>query len=244
MTGRSVGIATGRSDVSSKSMRMQANLDALTAVERSLLEGEMEAEEMESRSSSPLAQLMASRAASRGATHRSAADPMQPGVEAAALNPAAFAAAAASASVGAGAQMNLPLSDKAKGALEAFDAMSIGGLVLAIDGEEVALRTTAPPNISTSGLKLMLPDEPCYVLYRWDGGGGVVGAEHILFLFLRPESAPLRQKILHASSMWPLIQKLQAGGVAITKSIEGIERDDLSDKELASEMEALHLSER
>ena len=108
---------------------------------------------------------------------------------------------------------------------------------------KVALRTTAPPNINTSGLKLMLPTT-CYVLYRWDGGGGVVGAQHILFLFLRPESAPLRQKILHASSMWPLIQKLQAGGVAITKSIEGIERDDLSDTELASHMEALHLSER
>ena len=62
-------------------------------------------------------------------------------------------------------------------------------------------------------------------------------AEAIFFLFMRPEAAPMRAKMLHASAVRPLVTRLSDEyGVAMSKVVEGLERDELDEAELTNQL--------
>ena len=63
-----------------------------------------------------------------------------------------------------------------------------------------------------------------------------LGASAVLFLYMCDESAPVKVKMLHASTKGPLLTSLAAQGFQVDKSIEGVEAAELSDEELTSQM--------
>lgn len=134
--------------------------------------------------------------------------------------------------------LQLPVSSEAHGALGAFCAGELGAVCLAIDGEAIALRAVAPPRTGSAALRAALPNEACFVLYRWchthaDGGE----KEATLLLFMRPEEANMRAKMLHASACRPLVQRLQAEyAVTVARVAEGLELDEVHDKELHAQL--------
>ena len=84
----------------------------------------------------------------------------------------------------------------------------------------------------------LVPSSPCYCLMRWvhekEGlASGLVAAT--LLCLVRPENAPLRSKMLHASSMRPFLGALAERGIEVAKGIE-IEPDELTHKELYSQL--------
>ena len=58
-----------------------------------------------------------------------------------------------------------------------------------------------------------------------------------LGFFCRPEEAPLRAKMLHASSLRPLLGRLRGEyAIEIRKSIEGLEPDEVNEEQLQREL--------
>ena len=94
-----------------------------------------------------------------------------------------------------------------------------------------------------SALQASVPDECSYVLYRWvheqESAEGAPPASTAadLLLFMRPEDAPMRSKMLHASALRPLEAALtQNHGMVVTKSIENLEPHELTDAGLYKEL--------
>ena len=51
-----------------------------------------------------------------------------------------------------------------------------------------------------------------------------------------PEDAPVRAKMLHASTKGPFLNALTAGGLEIAKSVEGLETAELTEAELTTQL--------
>lgn len=142
--------------------------------------------------------------------------------------------------------LTFPLANDALAAIESFKAGTLGALIVSISGEQIVLRSAVPSHhaaVVASALRASVPDECCYVLYRWvhersgTQGAPPASAASDLLLFLRPEDAPMRSKMLHASALRPLEAALtQEHGVAVTKSIENLEPHELTDAGLYKEV--------
>lgn len=173
--------------------RMWANRWMLTDVERMSLEGEREAR-------------------ARNAAYKARKEAMQ--AEASSSVPAAAAPIPAPP-----ASLKFPLTNTALSAAETFIGGGNSGFVLAIEEEVLVLRETIHKTQTMDGLREQLENEPCFVLFHWEHEWQGERRQATLFMFVRPEDAPLRQKMMHASSMRPLVTNLQAKGVEITKVI-------------------------
>ena len=201
-------------DPDDKFERMWANRGALTDIERMRLEGEYEARAR--------------------ATH-SKANPR--GRAANANAPGASVRGASKAEAPAGAmQLKFPLTSEASEALQAFRVGASGGVVLAIEGEELVLRGKVGPSTRAAGIRGAVANEPCYVLWRWEHEREGRPVTSTLLVYIRPEGAPLRAKMIHASSMRPLVESVRALGVEVSKSIDGLEPEELSEGELAKQL--------
>ncbi len=77
------------------------------------------------------------------------------------------------------------------------------------------------PSIDVGSLSSALPaDVPSYSLYRWSHESDGAARDATLFIYVRPECAPVRAKMLHASSKAAVVQSLGGLGVEIEKSLE------------------------
>ena len=104
------------------------------------------------------------------------------------------------------------------------------------EGERLELKGTQPPKTAAVTLRGAIGKEPCYVIYRYEHEHDGAARSAVVFLFMRPEDAPLRGKMLHASSMRPFVASLQASGLEIAKVIEGLELHEVNDKELNAQL--------
>ena len=97
---------------------------------------------------------------------------------------------------------------------------------------------TAPPKAKPSAVRGALPaNTPCFCLYRWAHSHDGAETDVTLLLFCRPEEAPLRAKMLHASSLRPLLGRLRGEyAIEIRKSIEGLEPDEVNEEQLQREL--------
>ena len=74
-------------------------------------------------------------------------------------------------------------------------------------------------------------------MYRWQHQHPTeaTATSSVVFIYLCPENAPVRSKMLHASTKGPFLKAL---GLEIAKSIEGVEAEELSDAELTRQVYA------
>ena len=113
-----------------------------------------------------------------------------------------------------------PLSADASAQLDAFAAGTVAMVALSIEGETIALRR-AEADLPLASLAAALPtDEPSYCVFRWahERDGGAVAP--VLFVYMCPEDAPVRGKMLHASSKASMVQPasdVQLSGAATTE---------------------------
>jgi twinfilin-like protein len=130
-----------------------------------------------------------------------------------------------------------PMAEPARAALARFRDGALGLLVLAIEDELVVSRATAEAAPAAGELAARLEaSSPCYVLYRWAHERAAAATSAVLFLYMCPEDAPVKQKMLHASSKGAMLQTIGAEGATVAKSLEGIEPAELSDATLATEL--------
>jgi len=132
------------------------------------------------------------------------------------------------------AGLKFPITSDASAALADFASAKVGILILAIDREQVVLKASAPP-AEPAALAAMLPAEPCYCLYRWSHSRAAEGSA-VVFMYMCPEDAPVRGKMLHASSKGAILASLPAHGVEVAKTIEGLEPAEISEAELTSQL--------
>ena len=106
--------------------------------------------------------------------------------------------------------LSFPLTVDAKSQLDDFIAGGIGVLLLAIEGETVALRATAASGTSPSQLDALVDPTQgaCYCLYRWAHERDGSARAPVVFLYFCPEGAPIRSKMLHASTKGQFITAL------------------------------------
>ena len=145
---------------------------------------------------------------------------------------------AAGDKVSSAAGLSFPMTADAKAALGAFEAGSVGVLLLAIVGEQVTLRAQAASATPAELAKLIPAGDACYCLYRWAHERDGAQTSATLFLYMCDEAAPVRTKMLHASTKGPFLQSLAAGGLAVAKAIEGVEPSELGDAELTRQLYA------
>ena len=130
-----------------------------------------------------------------------------------------------------------PTTDEAQAELGRFASGAVGLVVLAIANERITLQATAAAGTPPTGLAAHLPAAaPCYCLYRWSHEREGAAASATLFLYMCPEDAPVRGKMLHASSKSAVLQSLPALGIEVGKSIEGLEPAELTDEELSTQL--------
>lgn len=144
---------------------------------------------------------------------------------------------AASGKVG-GSNMAFPPTAEARAGLEAFRAGTAGVLVLAIEGETVGCLASQPAADAAALGGLLPAASPCYVVYRWAHERDGAPASAVLFLFVCPEESPVRAKMLSASSKGAVLASVQAAGVEVAKSIEGLEPKELCEAALVDEVYA------
>ena len=132
--------------------------------------------------------------------------------------------------------LKFPLTAEASAALDAFKAGTLGAVVVAIEREKFVLRSKVAPGTAPNSLRAHVPHEPCYCLYRWAHEREGAKAVATLFLYMRPEEAPIRAKMLHASSKGPFLASLTASGLEVTKAIEGLEEHELTAAGLSNEL--------
>ena len=128
--------------------------------------------------------------------------------------------------------LSFPMTEPAKAGLSAFVAGTTGVLLLAIDKETIVCKASAPAGTPQDVAALLPAAEPCYCLYRWKHDREGVSATAVLFAYFCPDEAPVRLKMLHASTKGAMLQSLPSLGVEVTKSIEGLEVSELTDAEL------------
>ena len=197
--------------------RMWANRWMLTPIERMSLEGEREGR--------------ARTAAYKARKEAEASAALTGGGEGGAS--AAPAAAPAAAPPG----LKFPMSNEASLALQTFLSEGNGGFVLAIEDEMLLLRTTLHRAQSLASVCADLEDDsPSFVILRWAHEWKGETKLATLLVFVRPEDAPLRQKMVHSSALHPLVRSLQASGLAFTKVVDGLERDEVNDSELCKQL--------
>ena len=146
------------------------------------------------------------------------------------------AAEAASGKITSIAGLNFPFTSEATAGLDAFKLGSLACLILAIEAETIVQRASAAPAAAApaSVQALLPPAAPCYVLYRWAHERNGASASSVLFLFMCPEDAPIRDKMVHASTKTPFVTALSDLGIA--KSIEGLEASELTEAELTKKL--------
>lgn len=150
----------------------------------------------------------------------------------------AMAAESAAGNITSVAGLTFPMSADAEVGLAAFRGGTLGALVLSIEGETMVKKADAPAPTTVAALKALVPAEPCYCLYRWPHEREAAPTTALVFLYICPEDAPVRAKMLHASTKGPFVTGLQASGLEIVKSVEGVEAAELSDAELTSQLYA------
>jgi twinfilin-like protein len=146
-----------------------------------------------------------------------------------------MAAEAAAGKVSSVAGLTFPQTAEASEGLSELLGGKIGALLLSIDGETLTQRGRAE-SVGVAEVKALLPAEPCYCLYRWSHERDGAQNSALLFLYICPEDAPVRAKMLHASTKGPFITQLEAAGFEFAKSIEGIEAAELTDAELTTQL--------
>ena len=124
--------------------------------------------------------------------------------------------------------LSFPLDEAAKSGFATFVTGETDVLILGIDAETIVCRATAPAT-PVAALVPMLPAEPCYCLYRWTHEREGSSKTSVLFMYLCPEEAPVRAKMLHASTKSTIVQSLPSLGIEVAKSIEGLERSEITD---------------
>ena len=99
-----------------------------------------------------------------------------------------------------------PLSADASAQLDAFAAGTVAMVALSIEGETIALRR-AEADLPLASLAAALPtDEPSYCVFRWAHERDGAAVAPVLFVYMCPEDAPVRGKMLHASSKASMVQ--------------------------------------
>ena len=149
---------------------------------------------------------------------------------------ASAAAEAAGSKVTNFGGLSFPLSAEAQTGLDAFKSAALAALVLAIEGETVVQRASAAAATLAEVQKLLPTAAPCYLLYRWAHEREGSSTSACLFLYMCPEDAPVRAKMLHASTKGPFLNALTAGGLEIAKSVEGLETAELTEAELTTQL--------
>ena len=101
---------------------------------------------------------------------------------------------------------SLPSSADASAQLDAFAAGTVAMVALSIEGETIALRR-AEADLPLASLAAALPtDEPSYCVFRWAHERDGAAVAPVLFVYMCPEDAPVRGKMLHASSKASMVQ--------------------------------------
>ena len=158
-----------------------------------------------------------------------------------------------------------PLSADASAQLDAFAAGTVAMVALSIEGETIALRR-AEADLPLASLAAALPtDEPSYGVFRWAHERDGAAVAPVLFVYMCPEDAPVRGKMLHASSKASMVQPasdvqlsgaaafattprsahttrppqvdgLASLGIAVEKSLEVTEASDLDEAAVTAEV--------
>lgn len=147
-----------------------------------------------------------------------------------------MAVEAAGEKLSSAAGLSFPMTADAAAAFAAFKAGSVGVLLLAIAGEQVTLKAQADAASPAELAKLIPAGDACYCLYRWSHERDGAPTTAVLFLYMCDESAPVRSKMLHASTKGPFLQSLGASGLEVAKAIEGVEPSELTEAELSSQL--------
>ena len=132
----------------------------------------------------------------------------------------------------------LPTTPEASTALSGFKDGSLGVLVLAISGETVGLKASAAAATPTELQGHIPKGDACYCLYRWAHERNGESKSSVLFLYMCAEEAPVRTKMLHASTKGPFLSSLASMGLEVVKAIEGLETSELTDAELTGQVYA------
>ena len=144
---------------------------------------------------------------------------------------------AAGAKTTSAAGLTFPLVPDAAAALEQFKSGALAALLLAISNETIVLKGSAASATPAELQPLIPPADACYCLYKWAHERDGAASTALLFLYMCAEEAPVRSKMLHASSKGPFINSLKdAHGLEVAKSIEGVETGELTDAELTTQL--------
>ena len=125
----------------------------------------------------------------------------------------------------------LPRTPEVDSAVGRFAGGELALLVLGIEGEHVVLRESAAVASASDVVAHLPPATPCYVLYRGDTGvhSPSSGMGAVTFVYICPEETPIRSKMLHASSKAAVLQTINADGITVDRSFEGVEAHELTD---------------
>ena len=118
------------------------------------------------------------------------------------------------------ASMSFPVTPGAADAIGQFRDGAIGLLVLGIEGETVAVRSSQPAATMDEVVAAAPTDAPSYSLYRWAHEHEGEARAAVVFVYVCPEGSPVRAKMLHASSKSSVLGGLAEAG-ARTPGISG-----------------------
>lgn len=128
------------------------------------------------------------------------------------------------------AGLAFPLVAAASAKVDEFSKGSAALVVLEIIDEQIQLKG-AGSAAAASDVRSAVPSaEPSYALFRWGAEGKVI------FIFTCPDDAPVRAKMLHASSKSSMLEGLQAFGVTVDKSLEINDPADVTEEWLEAEV--------
>jgi hypothetical protein len=124
------------------------------------------------------------------------------GVERLKMEADAMQAVEAAGSKVSGVGLSLPTTPDAAAALASFREGTCGVVILAVAKETVTLISQHDGAGTTpEQLRPLIPSsDACYVLYRWAHEREGAATSAVLFLYMCAESAPVRSKMLHAST--------------------------------------------
>jgi len=145
-------------------------------------------------------------------------------------------AASTSTKVSSVGGLAFPFSAEASEQVSALVGGAAALVLLSIQAEQVVLRSAAPTATVADLVGALPPSEPCYALLNYAHERDGAPCMAVVFLYVCPEESPVKLKMLHASSKGSVLQALEAQGVSVAKSLEGVEASDLSSDLLEAEL--------
>mmetsp|Transcript_1990 Transcript_1990/g.3904 ORF Transcript_1990/g.3904 Transcript_1990/m.3904 type:complete len:338 (-) Transcript_1990:110-1123(-) len=129
------------------------------------------------------------------------------------------------------AGLNFPLEAAAAAKVGEFRLGAAHLVVLEIIEEQIILKGSGTAAAASDVQDALPAREPSYCLFRWGDDAKV------LFIFCCPDDAPVRGKMLHASSKASMLEGLQqAFGVGVDKSLEISDAADVTEDWLKAEV--------